>query len=139
MVQTSSTEDSSTNPKVVVVEEMAFLPYTRAFLLDEESLSAFERVRPLKEGLSGHIFYCVGKALLLPKDMERWEDWTDEDLLLNIKREAIMVSDFPKVRVSLSILFLLSNPGHHSTELPGLIHDGGKVGASKGEAEEDQG
>lgn len=35
---------------------------------------------------------CMGKALLLPEDMNHWEQWKDDALLLNIKREAIMVN-----------------------------------------------
>lgn len=38
---------------------------------------------------------CVGKALLLPKDMSHWEQWEDDALLLNMKREAIMVTYLP--------------------------------------------
>ena len=34
----------------------------------------------------------MGKSLLLPEDKNHWEKWNDESLLLNMKREAIMVN-----------------------------------------------
>ena len=33
----------------------------------------------------------LGEALLLPEDMKYWAKWDDDSLLLNIKREAIMI------------------------------------------------
>ena len=77
-----STVDTKTNPS----NEVVFVPYARAFLLDGQPLSATERVRPWK----GHVAECVGTALLLPKDMRNWEEWYDEDLL-NMKGEAMIV------------------------------------------------
>lgn len=46
MTQTSYTEDSPTNPKEAAMEEVALVPYTRAFMLDGEPFSAFKRDRP---------------------------------------------------------------------------------------------
>ena len=77
-----STVDTKTNPS----NEVVFMPYARAFLLDGQPLSATERVRPWK----GHVAECVGTALLLPKDMRNWEELYDEDLL-NMKGEAMIV------------------------------------------------
>ncbi|KAL0001574.1 hypothetical protein SO802_015355 [Lithocarpus litseifolius] len=48
------------------------------------------RVRPWREGYRGKATKSVGKALLLPANMNHWAKWDNESLLLNIKREAIM-------------------------------------------------
>lgn len=34
---------------------------------------------------------CIERALLLPKDMASWVEWEDNDLILEIKREAVLV------------------------------------------------
>ena len=48
----------------------------------------------------------VGEALLLLADMNHWAKWDDESLLLNMKREAIMVTKFSlPPYCSFSILF----------------------------------
>ena len=48
----------------------------------------------------------VGEALLLLADMNHWAKWDDESLLLNMKREAIMVTNFSlPPYCSFSILF----------------------------------
>ena len=62
-------------------------------MVDEEALLAMDRVRPWREGRGGKVPECVGKALLLPEDMKHWAKWDDKSLLLNMKREVIMVID----------------------------------------------
>ena len=42
--------------------------------------------------VGGKVAECVGKALLLPEDMKHQVKWDDDSLLINMKREAIMVT-----------------------------------------------
>lgn len=65
--------------------------YVKAFMVDGEPLPATNRVKPWREGCRGKVADCVDQALLLPKDMNHWAKWVDKSLLLNMKREAIMV------------------------------------------------
>lgn len=46
--------------------------YIKAFMVDGEALPATDRVRPWREGGGGKVAECVGKALLLPKDIKHW-------------------------------------------------------------------
>ena len=47
-----------------------------------------------EEGRRGKVAESVGEALPLPANMNHWAKWDDESLLLNIKREAIMVTNY---------------------------------------------
>lgn len=84
---------ASTYIKVFMVDGSLFLP-------------------PIDLGLGwkvveGKVAECVGKALLLPKDMGHWVKWNDESLLLNMKREVIMVIYHPfEFLLSFSFLYL---------------------------------
>ena len=68
--------------------------YMKAFMVDGEVLLAIDRERPWRDGRGGKVVECVGKALLLPEDMKHWAKWDDDTLLLNMKREAIMVINY---------------------------------------------
>lgn len=59
------------------------MPYVRAFILDRQPLSTFERIRPWRNNLGGRMADCIGKALLLLEDEKSWEEWANVDLLLN--------------------------------------------------------
>lgn len=63
-------------------------------MVDGEALPAIDMVRPLRDGHGGKVDECVGKDLLLFEDMKHWEKWDDDTLLLNMKREAIMVINY---------------------------------------------
>lgn len=78
--------------------------------MDGVPLLATDRVRPWKEGRGGKVADCVGKAVLLPKDINHWAKWDDESLLLNMKREAIMVTH-------LSFIFILHSLLSYSASL----------------------
>ena len=60
-------------------------------MVDRVPLPMTDRVKPWREGCGGKVAESDGEALLLPTDMNHWDD---ESLLLNIKREAIMVTNF---------------------------------------------
>ena len=68
--------------------------YMKAFMVDGEVLPVTDRLRPWRDGRGGKVAKCVGKALLLPEDMKHWVKWDDDTLLLNMKREAIMVINY---------------------------------------------
>lgn len=65
--------------------------YTHSFTVDGVPFLAIDRVRPWRKGCGGKVAESVGKALLLPEDMKHWAKWDDNPLLLNMKKEAIMV------------------------------------------------
>lgn len=65
--------------------------YTHSFTMDGVPLPTIDRVRPWRKGYKGKVAESVGKALLLPEDMKHWAKWDDNSLLLNMKKEAIMV------------------------------------------------
>ena len=72
-------------------------------MVDRVPLPMTDRVKPWREGCGGKVVESDGEALLLPTDMNHWDD---ESLLLNIKREAIMVTNFSlPPYCSFSILF----------------------------------
>lgn len=73
------------------VDVMDAPAYIKSFMVDGEALPTTDRVRPWRDGHGGKVAKCVGKALLLPDDMKHWEKWDDDPLLLNMKKEAIMV------------------------------------------------
>lgn len=75
-------------------------------MVDREPLLAMNRVKPWREGYRGKVAECVGKALLLLEDINHWAKRDDKFLLVNMKREAIMVINHPFIFLSLS-LFLL--------------------------------
>ena len=52
---------------------------------------------------------CLGKALILPKDMKHWEKWDANSLLINVKREAIKVTRNSYLTFFDSLFFLLLN------------------------------
>lgn len=51
-------------------------------MVDREPLPAIDTVRPWRESHGGKVVECVGKAILLPEDMNHWAKWDDESLLL---------------------------------------------------------
>ena len=63
-------------------------------MVDGVPLPAMDRVRPWREGRRGKVAESAGEALLLPADMNHWAKWNDESILLNMKRETIMVTNF---------------------------------------------
>ena len=52
---------------------------------------------------------CVGKALILPEDMKHWAKWDADSLLINVKREVIMVTSNSHLTFFYSLFFLLLN------------------------------
>ena len=52
------------------VDAMSASTYIKAFMVDGKALPTSDRVKPWREGHEGKIVECVGKALLLPKDMK---------------------------------------------------------------------
>lgn len=63
--------------------------YRHSFTVDRIPLPATNKVRPWREYQGGKVAESVRKGLLLPEDMK----WDDDSLLLNMKREAIMVTN----------------------------------------------
>lgn len=76
------------------VDAIGVPSYVHTFMVDEVPLPAMDRVRPWREGRGGKVAESVGEALLLPTDMNHWAKWDDESILLNMKRETIMVTNF---------------------------------------------
>ena len=74
------------------VDTLGALAYIKAFMVDREPFPTTDKVKPWRDGYEGHVAKCMGKELFLPKDMNHWEKWGDDALLLNMKREAIIVS-----------------------------------------------
>ena len=68
--------------------------YTHSFSVDGVPLLATDRVRPWREGYGGKDAESVGKTVLLPEDIKHWAKWDYNSLILNVKREAIMVMNF---------------------------------------------
>ena len=68
--------------------------YTKVFMVDGEVLPSMDRVRPWRDGRGGKIAKCVGKALLLLEDIKHWAKWDNDTLLLNMKRETIMIINY---------------------------------------------
>ena len=50
----------------------------------------------------------VGESFLLPVDINHWAKWDDESFLLNMKREAIMVTNFSLAHSYCSFYFFIS-------------------------------
>ena len=89
------------------VDAIGVPSYIHTFMVDEVPLPAMDRVRPWREGRGGKVAESVGEALLLPTDMNHWAKWDDEFILLNMKRETIMVTNFPCLLIAIFISFLL--------------------------------
>ena len=74
-----------------LINVVGAVAYTHSFTMDGVPLPTIDRVKPWRKGCGGKVAESVGKALLLPEDMKHWDKWDDNSLLLNMKKEAIMV------------------------------------------------
>ena len=83
---------SPTKEGNTLVDTLGAPAYIKAFMVDREPFPATNKVRPWRDSYGGRVAKCMGKELFLPKDMNHWEKWGDDTLLLNMKREAIIVS-----------------------------------------------
>lgn len=65
-------EGSPTEEGNAPVDTLKALAYIRDFMVDGEPFPTTDRVRPWREGYEGHVVECVGKELLLTKDINHW-------------------------------------------------------------------
>ena len=54
-------------------------------------LPSNEGVKPWSDRHGGKVADCVGKALLLPTNMENWKKMDEEGMLLALKRNMVLV------------------------------------------------
>ena len=66
-------------------------PYTCDFVMEGAPLPSTKGVRPWADRHVGKEADCIGKALLLPTDMENWKIMEGEGMLLALKRNVVLV------------------------------------------------
>lgn len=66
-------------------------PYTCDFVMEGAPFPSTKGVRPWADRHVGKEADCMGKALLLPTDMENWKIMEGEGMLLALKRNVVLV------------------------------------------------
>ena len=66
-------------------------PYTCDFVMEGAPFPSTKGVRPWADRHVGKEADCMGKALLLPTDMENWKIMEGEGMFLALKRNVVLV------------------------------------------------
>ena len=61
--------------------------------LDSVPIAWDTSIRNYKEGQAGHVTEALEQPLLLPRDMEAYRRFNQQDLFLSLKRDMAMVSN----------------------------------------------